>query len=200
MGEGVAEQVGLDRAGQNGALPLEDGGDGESGGLPRLGGRNDDHRVTLLGGDQSTRDAPEHQAPSAGCANHKATHVARSGPPRGPRGRPRSGAQADTATRNDDDGDEHSGRTEHHAEQGVEGGGSRQAVASGPWPGRRRVIEVAREPGRDVCVVSEGEPVRPTIAEHRAGEPGPKPQQGETAWKCGEQEEPGRLWERRSGW
>jgi hypothetical protein len=87
MGEGVAQQVGLDRAGKDGALPFQDGGNGESGGLARLGGRDHDHRVALLGGDQPARDAPEHETPGAGCANDEATHVARASPPRRTRGR-----------------------------------------------------------------------------------------------------------------
>ena len=62
-GDGVGQQVALDRGGQHRPLPLQQGRDRQAGGLVALGRREDDHRLALLGGEQGAPAAPERQPP-----------------------------------------------------------------------------------------------------------------------------------------
>lgn len=58
-GVGVPEEVGLDGGADNGALPLEDRGDRQAGGLAGLGRAEHQKRRALLGENEAVRETPE---------------------------------------------------------------------------------------------------------------------------------------------
>ncbi len=65
-GEGVEQDVGLDRGRQDGSVPLAHRGHDQPGGLARLGRSDDHHRRALLGGDQGAAVVAERDPPRLG--------------------------------------------------------------------------------------------------------------------------------------
>ena len=80
----VFDQVAFDAGGDDGAVPLEEGGDGKPGGLAGTGGADHSDRVLLFGGDKLLVDRTEGEPPRLRLADEEGFEVARPRPPRSP--------------------------------------------------------------------------------------------------------------------
>ena len=80
MVDGVFEEVAFDGGGDDGSVPFEEGGDGESGGLSGAGRSDDGDGVLGFGGDEPSVDGAEGETPWLRSADEEGFEVSGFGP------------------------------------------------------------------------------------------------------------------------